>query len=566
LVKRHLEQCWKCRSRQFDIEARVRALMSVVDCPDFLDAARVAEAKHKFLAWRDTCRREAGVPSRKPVPGGNGWRLRVAAVLVPAVLLCGTAGWWYSRPDVVLAAPLLARSTANEEAPARTSAQVVHRIIRLEERSGGKVRHRRIEIWHGPSAGDPARRVETRRVYDEHDRLISCGWTAQSGSRMVVRRGASPQAQPVSIAGAGGVPESIEAAGQMDLSAKQFTALLGDVSRAVVEETPSTYVVRYQASSTAANKSPRVTSAALILNRPDLRPIEQSLVVEREKLPPEEYRLVETRFDSYPRSAISASVFEPDPELLKPVTSAAVLAAPAWTASAAKPAAAPEPPHISVNVSLEVEVISLLAQANISLGDQAALKRTPEGGVVLNLTVENESQEASVLAALAPVLDDPTLKVEMALRAAPPPQGLATARLAERARRAKAHALALKQVAARFTAGQLAAMDEDTRREWRTMVRRHAQAFEYETMTLREELQAVFPGAQVRGGPRGVESIDLANLPATAERLANLGTRHEEIIRAAFSGMKVIDAPGLAQSLRTAEALAAAVRIAMADE
>ncbi len=41
-----------------------------------------------------------------------------------------------------------------------------------------------------------------------------------------------------------------------------------------------------------------------------------------------------------------------------------------------------------------------------------------------------------------------------------------------------------------------------TRREWRTMVRRHAQAFEYETMTLRQELQALFPAAQVRrGGP-----------------------------------------------------------------
>jgi len=64
-----------------------------------------------------------------------------------------------------------------------------------------------------------------------------------------------------------------------------------------------------------------------------------------------------------------------------------------------------EPPArasaVPVNATLQVEVISLLAQANISLGDQAELKRTPEGRGV-NLAVEDERQRKRVMDALAP--------------------------------------------------------------------------------------------------------------------------------------------------------------------
>jgi len=563
LVKRHLERCWKCRARQYDIEARVRALMSIVDSPDFLDASRVAQAKHRFLAWRENYRREAAFSAGSPPSRGNGWRLRLAAGLA-AVLLCGVAAWWFGRPRVVLAAPLLARSAAIEDVPARPSAEVVHRTMHLEERTGGKVRHRRIEVWHGRPAGISSPRLRTRRVYDENDRLISCDWTARSGSHMVLRRGIRPKARPAPARTVGAAPENIEAAGEMDLSAKEFTALLGDVTRAVVEQTAATYVVRYQAPAAAPEKGTRVASAALILNRRDLRPIEQHLLVEG-KTAPREYRLTETRLENYAGTAVSAAIFEPDPELFRPAVPLTAPSMPAGVAPVAEPPAAPEPPPVPVNAALEVEVISLLAQANISLGDQAELKRTPEGGVVLNLAVEDARQEERVMDALAPVLDDPELKVELATRqpALPGPQ---TAQLAERAHRAMGHALALRQVGARFTARQLADMDEDTLRQWRTMVRRHAQAFEYETMTLRDELRALFPAAQVRRGARFEETIDPAGLPAAAERLARLGTRHEEIIRAAFSGKKAIDAPELALSLRTAEALAAAIRLAMIDD
>lgn len=409
--------------------------------------------------------------------------------------------------------------------------------------------------------------MRTRRVYDESGQLLSCDWTTQSGSRLLFRRGTAPVVQSEPLRAAVLAPDSIDTAGRMELSAREFSALLGDVRRAVVEETSATYIVRYQAPSFSQNGSGRLMKATLVLSRPDLRPVEQSLIVgsaddERE------YRFFEIGFVRYPSAMVDAAVFRPDPELTvtpggTPVPELPLAAAPVPPPQVPELPSAPPPVH----VGREVEVISLLARADITLGDQAAMKRTSDGSLLLTLTLDNQQQVQRALSVLAPLLNDSTLKVQFGVRAAPAALVFPTPVVAERARRAKAHALALSQIGGRFTPAEVAAMDTGTSREWRTVLGRHAQAFGYETMMLIEDLKTAFPGVSMEDdGQIEAEWVDPANLAPAVERLAVLASQHEETIGSALAGVKAIEAQPLAHSLRRAMKLAAAIRAAVADD
>ena len=481
----------------------------------------------------------------------------------------------------------------------RQSNQVVHRTLSLEERvpSSGKVlARRRIEVWEGQPASSAG--VKARRIYDEQGHLLSGDWRFRSGSRHLYQRGSKPQKTFLPKEDVLRVPQSMEEAWRLDLCAKDFAALVGNPSRATVKETASAHVVVYDRAEGTEASSSKLIKAWLVLNKSDLRAVEQGLLVEQEK-EEHEYRLKELHFDQYPRDMIARTVFQPELELLSPAETTKVnqssLDQPANPVLAAL---SDQPP--SVNAAFEVNVIYLLGQANMSLGDQAFLQRRADGSLLLNVTVEDEKQMNELLKALAPVLDDPLLRLELKTgseRLAPDVSALSErfpelrqsvllgqddsllnmrigqtmTRLVDRAGRAKTHAGALQTIGGRFSSDDLERLDEETRDKWLTMLLRHAQALEYETLSLRQELETIFayPPASVENKQ---QLVDGNNLLQVIQQLADLGTTHKRIVQAAFdtsAGKKEASAVrgvGFHQSLQTAERLAAAIRVAVAPE
>src|SRR4030095_1240280 len=95
-------------------------------------------------------------------------------------------------------------------------------------------------------------------------------------------------------------------------SAKDFQALIGNGQAARVEERTDSYLIVYEGG------SGNLLRATLVLNRADLRPIEETLLVHLNN-ETREFRFAETRFEEKSADDVSPAVFEPEPELLSSV-------------------------------------------------------------------------------------------------------------------------------------------------------------------------------------------------------------------------------------------------------
>ncbi|HEY6242543.1 MAG TPA: RNA polymerase sigma factor, partial [Pyrinomonadaceae bacterium] len=155
---------------------------------------------------------------------GSGLWLRPATVTLLVALLClAVLVFVYRRgPTPALSvSELLHRAAIAEDASTSSKEQVVHRTLRLEERTtaGDLVASRRIEIWQGAERG-----VVARRLYDEHGALVAGDWRRSDGVQTIYHHGKQPQI-------ALGNRQSAIANDNVWLlspSAKDFALLIGD--------------------------------------------------------------------------------------------------------------------------------------------------------------------------------------------------------------------------------------------------------------------------------------------------------------------------------------------------
>jgi hypothetical protein len=232
-----------------------------------------------------------------------------------------------------------------------------------------------------------------------------------------------------------------------------------------------------------------------------------------------------------------------------------------------------EPPAIEphspvVNAGLEIETIYLLGQANIMLGDRAALTREPDGSVLASVRVGSEEQRDNLFRSMSPVLQNPMLQLEVRIEVEAREQisdALAFAR------RAAAHAFTLKIIGCRFSPQDLNAIDDESRDRWLIMLLRHAQAFEFEAMRLRGAIESQYSYL-----PRGSEPpsprVDSVSLPAMIDRLAEMAGGFEPLAKAAFNQVPGTDPATDVQTGKlyraawTAERIAEAIRHALSPE
>ncbi len=535
----------------------------------------------------------------------------IAAALIAALLLAPMR----APHSTVKAAELLRRSAAAEVATAARIDQVLHRTISLEERRGDcglriadcglrVIARRRIEVWQSAERG-----LKTLRLYDEKNRLLAGEWRKADGSRTVYRRHGE-----VRRGGEGEDsirnPQSAirdQEVWRLEPSAETFSTLIGAADRAQVEESPLAYTIIYESDASGALRGLR--RAILALSRADLRAIEQTLVIEQNG-ETREYRYREVSFERRPPSAVAPAVFDPDPELLK-----------SDAATRRRGDTAIVPPSLPVaTAELEIEALRLLNQAGADLGEQVNVVRAPEGQLQIQGIVDTEKRKSEILRALAPLMKNPALAVEVntaaeALRKTPAapvspdaiklqqiepasdkipvyaelhryfsrrgaPEAAIEAEIANLADRTLGksqqilmRAWALKRLAGRFSPDQLRALDRAARAEWRRMIGGHAEALRQRVESLRQELEPIFsPGQAADERQAEIEITGEQSLARAIESLFELCAAQEKAIRPAFaisSSSQTIGGVKTAEfwrSLRTAERLAAKIQKAVTSD
>ncbi len=132
---------------------------------------------------------------------------------------------------------------------------------------------------------------------------------------------------------------------------------------------------------------------------------------------------------------------------------------------------------------------------------------------------------------------------------------------------ARSHALALKQLAGRFSQTDLQTLNAADRARWLGLLREHAAAYEREVEALQRELQTAFAVSEPRAiatGPIGTDS----ELQEAARRLYELSVSCDEALRQSFAlsanggGGAPVQTERFWESLKSAKALAAKIGLA----
>ncbi len=484
------------------------------------------------------------------------WAFAALCLLVAVAAL----RFWPTAKTTVTAAELLQKSLAAESQLHSDRTLVVHRRYKLEVRDAATQRllaQRQLERW-----SNAAQTVTHKQPVD----------ALAPGERWLLEQ-----------------------------SLANFAALSAQAARARVEEQAENFVLHYEFADTPS--APGVWQAAVLtVDKASLRAVAQSW---RVSAPPQilQYDLRETAFERVAAAQAPPQAFTADADVR-------VTRAPATVPNALNQSdIAPQPRAPDVDLAaLEIEVRTLLDQANANLGEQISVTRTPDGKLVINALVETDARKAALTQALAPLRNHPAVTLKLAtyaettrqqsrapnaatvtqieaaaasfqaeaeLRRYFSAQGVSAAQLderltqfANRAQRQAAqplrHARALNTLAAQFTAAELAALAPAAKAKWLRLVRTHAQAAQRESAALRELLQPIF--AADSGNNEGNLPANLVDdFNVAVKELLALTAQHDDVINAAFAASTneaataALKAKSFWQSLRRAEALAARI-------
>lgn len=515
--------------------------------------------------------------------------LRHSTVGIALVSVAVVVALWSLREESVSAAELLTKASTAERSLLDRKTIALHRSFNLEERdlpSRTLVSRRRVEVWRDGRTG-----LTARRAFDEHDRLVAAEWVREDGSSTIYRPGTSSINLPAtSFAKSDARQASLISAGELwraDLSAAQFQLITRNTGGSAVRESAVEYEVKLQ------NESPTddgVSAGTLVLRRPDLRPVRETLVIARNGKV-REYGFIERTFTPTPLDNVAAAVFEPDAELtLLP-------SAPLLSAEGFRLPSTPKgrPTRIS-SLDNELEVDTLYALHRIGADVRERLAVTSDDGILrVRGTVASDERRDELFAALkAPTGDssvhmdvnvdpgaaaepfemDSTLafpaadavrryfadymarKLSAEQRATTEVASLvddATLRMAqrvsERSARARQHAEALSALFDRFGTVTPPGLSLNATATWQTMIRDHARAVTHETEALRLELQPVFfATAPPTDGGSISGSGSSSDLAVAVKALLRLTQNHDETIRAAFRADPSLDALGRVDS------------------
>jgi RNA polymerase sigma factor (sigma-70 family) len=451
-------------------------------------------------------------------------------VLVSALVVGGFVYFKLSLSRSVTASELLARAAVVEQSSSKQADQVTHRFLNLEERrsaEGAIVAQHKIEIWENRGDGTSA-----QRLYDNSNQLIGGAWQKADGARVSYHHGSKPQSQPA-LATPDDLLLNLDDIWQLQPSARSFAVLIEQPALAEVEERSATYVLRYERGRTIG--ASQLLKATLTLSKSDLHPIEQTLLVLRGDVL-REFRFVEASYALVPAKDVAPTVFELEPELTGGAGEPGRTGNWAFrdlTASRVPPSSSTSMPPVA-SAELEVDVAYLLNRAKADRNEQVTLTRSAGGSLRVEGVVETQERKHEFLRALAPVINNPAVRIEIRTVAEAAPQAATvgtvtvqeteetadnvaayedlrayfehrnpsgptdeairdySSRMVNGSYKALFHAVELKKLINRFAGVDMRAVAPDARTKWLAMIREHAAAIEEQTAQLRNELRPIF--------------------------------------------------------------------------
>ena len=263
-------------------------------------------------------------------------------------------------------------------------------------------------------------------------------------------------------------------------------------------------------------------------------------------------------------------------------------------------------------VALELEVMRRLDRANALMGEQLSIERHRDS-VHVRGVVDDKQRRAEIVMALGLAAKNPALQLDIAVpngtvqgrkrivhesvegiegfQRAPadgslreffakkPITGTTTEEEVERfmdevslhSQSARAHALALKQIAERFSPDDLKAMTSEEHRQWRGMLQSHASAVLKETRLMRENLEPIF-GANAEDNRSLISNFKSdADLVYAAAKLSDLTASNDSAVWHSFaastqaSNVTLVCLPEFWDSLLDAEILAEKISASTTD-
>jgi hypothetical protein len=427
----------------------------------------------------------------------------------------------------------------------------------------------RIDTWVDPGKG-----VTARRVYDDRQKLVAAEWIRQDGSRLVYREGdkgvQEAQARRLDSALA------VDSIWQLDLTAKEFSSLVGQGELADVAEQNGAYVVSYHRNDSDAVA--KLVGATLSIRKKDFHPIEQVLLVRSDAEGIVQYRFTEQNHERVAPARAPADAFRVDASLLShtdKILPRSDLVDEVPATAAASPGAL---------IRSEVDALYRMHQAGACLREQPQFVRA-DGVLAIQAVVDSESRKAELEQALGSVAGSPSLSVDImtAAQAAerqarvPAKAGfvrrieIATTRIpvyedlkrrfehsvdpgpgsgGEAATDAKIrqfsnrmlraagdalmHAWVLRRYAKWISPQDFENLDTSARDKWRAIIGEHLAALESDSSRIRAELQPIFFAGPVADSAPEL-AVESSGFWGDVERLFELASANERAIRGAFS-------------------------------
>jgi len=469
------------------------------------------------------------------------------------------------------------RARKVEVAMTASDDKAVHRNYQIEEWSSGSLRSRkRIDQWTKTGAS-------AERVYDEAGKMIAGEWLDKD-VRRVFKQGqklvaVETETRPV---------DKLYSPEPTVIGFTHFVRSFEPEPTFSLEDAAKTYTITYKKEpDVPANLLNKLLVASLTVDRETYNPVSQTIVLQiGEEI--REYRISDVRVEQKPLTSLSPLIFLPEEELLRGATKvikpleitvpAPVLPPTIDTATASNTASSVP---ATASLETEVEVFRALDSVNALSGDQVGVTRLADGRLRVTGIVDSASRKIEILNALNPIrgsngltidiqtgseaasrtkqnisgdnitLDSVTAQVEQSLAVEPElrdffaKKGITgdelnagirnySGAVLDRSRALRRNALALKQLAERFSPAEIEQLEPVKRNQWKALLRSKAGAVASDVRSLDSQLYAIGLSASSNGSG-GDDIRDASDLTKAAQRLFGLAAACDSQVGQSFS-------------------------------
>jgi hypothetical protein len=552
-ISEHLAACWICRTRLNEFEGAIHQFVRLyihqsesslpeIDGPRALLRARIMELeKVEKRSWRETL-------------SLRGWGVPVFSALAAVVLAAISFQFAVSRKAApgLSVGEVLSKAESGEQVGLRQAKQPVT-FQKVQIRVGGNTYSR--SIYRDEINGRHVAKLES-----------AAGHISEKDSV----RALSPLEQTFADA-------------KLDWEAPLSPSRLSGWRSSLREKEDR--VRSGQTTTEVATATPEgpISEAKVTFRNADFHPISESLrmrdnsVVEIAEL---DYKVLEL-------GHLKADLFNSEP-------------APLFTTPAPR---LEESQDGDKGLALELEVMKGLDHANALMGEQISIERRRDS-VDVRGVLDGKQRRDEILMALGPAVKNPALRLDLAVpgetartprsavhetvegveefQRAPADGSLReffarksvtgetteeeverfTDDVSHHSQSAKAHALALRQIAQRFSADELRAMSPEEHRQWHDMLKSHAGAVLNETRLMQENLEPIFRANAEDKRSLAPSLKSDADLVYAAVKLSDLTTSNDSAVWHSFaastqaSNVTLVCLPEFWESLLDAEILA----------